>query len=98
MDLLREKRELNNGFGNALSRAFEIAVTPAIFGAMGYALDRWLGIVPVLTIALLVFGLVGMFVRLWYGYDAEMRAQDDNAIWNRRPAKPVKATAEDVRS
>ena len=81
MDLLREKRELNNGFGNALSRAFEIAVTPAVFGGFGYGLDRWLGIVPVLTIVLLVFGLAGMFVRLWYGYDRDMRAEDAKAPW-----------------
>ena len=45
---LSERRELNNGFGEALSRAFEIAVTPAIFGVGGYLLDRKLGVVPLL--------------------------------------------------
>lgn len=55
---LRDKRELNNGFGNALSRAVEMAVTPIIFGFLGFLLDRWLGTRPVfmLGFGLLVFG------------------------------------------
>lgn len=81
---LREKRELNNGFGNALSRAFEIAVTPAVFAGLGWLVDRVLGTQPIFMIVLLVFAIVGMFVKLWYGYDAEMRARDDAAPWNSR--------------
>ena len=78
------KRDLYNGFGNGLSRAFELAVTPAVFGGAGYALDRALGMVPVFTIALLVLALVGMFVRLWYGYDTEMKAHEARGPWTAR--------------
>ena len=46
MDNLREKRELYNGFGNALSRAFELVVTPLIFGLGGHLLDGALGTGP----------------------------------------------------
>lgn len=75
------KRDLYNGFGNGLSRAFELAVTPAVFGGMGYALDRRLDLVPVLTIVFLLVALAGMFVRMWYGYDAEMKAHEARGAW-----------------
>lgn len=82
----RDKRDLYNGFGDGLARAFELAVTPAVFGAMGYGLDRWLGLTPVLTVVFLVVALVGMFVRMWYGYDTEMRAHEAAGPWAARPA------------
>ena len=73
---LTARRETNKGLGDGLALAFELAVTPTIFGIIGYALDRWLGIVPVLTIVLGLFAVVGMFVRMWYGYDLQMRDQE----------------------
>lgn len=78
---LRDRRELYNGFGDGLARAFEIAITPAIFGALGYGIDRWLGLVPWFTIILLVFALVGMFLRMWYEYDNTMKAHDAASAW-----------------
>lgn len=80
---LRDRRELYNGFGDGLSRAFEFAVTPAVFGAMGYAVDRAVGVTPVFTIALLLFAVVGMFVKLWFAYDAEMRRHESRAAWGK---------------
>lgn len=82
---MRDKRDLYNGFGNGLARAFEIAVTPAVFGGMGYALDRRLDLVPVFTIVFLLLALGGMFVRLWYGYDAEMKAHERRGPWTAKP-------------
>ena len=75
------KRDLYNGFGNGLSRAFELAVTPAVFGGIGYAIDRAAGMVPVFTIVLLLLALAGMFVRMWYGYDAEMKGHESRGAW-----------------
>lgn len=78
MDLkeLTARRETNKGLGDGLALAFEIAVTPTIFGVIGFMLDRWLGIVPVLTLVLGLFAVVGVFVRMWYGYDLQMREQE----------------------
>ena len=73
---LTARRETNKGLGDGLALAFELAVTPTIFGIIGYMLDRWLGIVPVLTIVLGIVAMVGMFVRMWYGYDLQMREQE----------------------
>jgi hypothetical protein len=83
---LRYQRDTYNGFGETLARGFELAVTPAIFGAIGFGLDKWLGIVPVLTIVLLVLALCGMFVRMWFGYDEEMKRHEAEGPWaTRRP-------------
>ena len=34
-----ETREMRQGFGDAFAAAFELAVTPAIFGFLGWLLD-----------------------------------------------------------
>lgn len=73
---LHSRQELNRGLGDGLSRAFELAVTPAVFGVIGYFIDAALDLVPVFTIGLSLFAIVGMFVRMWYGYDLEMKAHE----------------------
>jgi F0F1-type ATP synthase assembly protein I len=81
---LRERRELNNGFGEALSRAFELAVTPGLFAGLGWLLDRWLGTTPLFLLVLLVFGIGGVGYMTWFRYDQEMREHEAEAVWNRK--------------
>lgn len=71
------RRELNNGFGDALSNAFELAVTPAIFGVLGYFIDRALGLVPVFTLVFSLFVLGYMFWKFWRQYEVEMTRQEE---------------------
>lgn len=78
-----DRRELYNGFGDGLSRAFELAITPLIFGFFGYVIDRWLGVVPMFTLALGLFTLVYMFIRMWWAYDAKMKQYDDELATRR---------------
>lgn len=78
----RAQRELYQGFGSGQSGAFELAVTPVILSGIGYLVDRWLGIVPVATIVLFLVGIVGLSARLWYGYDARMRAHEASGPWS----------------
>lgn len=73
-----------NTFGQGFSRAFELAVTPVLFGAMGFGLDRWLGTLPVFTAILSLLALVGMLLRTWYGYCYRMEAIEATGPW----AKP----------
>ena len=82
---LQDRRETYNGFAEAYTRAFEFALAPVIFGAAGYLLDRWLGLVPVFTIALLLLGLVGAFARMWLAYETRMRAHEARGPWAPRP-------------
>jgi F0F1-type ATP synthase assembly protein I len=81
---VRERRDLYNGFGSGLQRAFELAVTPAVFGGLGYLVDQWLDCRPIFTIAALVVALVAMFIRFWYAYDGEMKAHEARSPWARR--------------
>jgi F0F1-type ATP synthase assembly protein I len=83
-DHFRERRALNKGLGDGMARAFELAITPVIFGGLGWLVDRWLGSAPWFLIVFVVFAFAGMFVRMWVGYDTEMRRHENQMAWNRR--------------
>ena len=78
------RRETYVGFSDGMTAAFELAAVPAVLGWVGHLLDRVLGIVPVLTILFAVASLVGLFARMWWCYEAAMRAYDQSAVWGRR--------------
>ncbi len=73
---LAAKRELNQGFGNALSTAVELAGTPALFGFAGWRLDHWLGSTPFLFLFLFLFTVCYQIWKLFGRYDAQMRDQE----------------------
>lgn len=76
----------NAGYGNAMGRGLELALTLAVFSAFGWFVDRVAGTSPLFTIIFSVVGFVGISVKLWLGYDLEMRRHEDGAIWNRGKA------------
>jgi F0F1-type ATP synthase assembly protein I len=76
-----DRKELYSGFSGALSRAFELAVTPMLFGGLGWLLDRWIGIAPVLTIAFAIFAITGTGVSAWYRYKAQMDEAEAGTPW-----------------
>jgi F0F1-type ATP synthase assembly protein I len=80
---LADRRDIYNGFGDTLARAFELVLTPAIFGWFGWLVDRWLGTAPVfmIVLSLLVFGYVAW--RLWSGYEISMRAEEQRLFKHR---------------
>jgi hypothetical protein len=82
---LQAKRELNAGFGDALARAFELVVTPGIFGFLGLLLDRRLGTTPLF--ALVFFFLVLSYViwKLWTGYVADMERHEHRLGFGKAP-------------
>lgn len=50
----------------------DLALTVVVFTALGWLVDRWLGWFPVATIAMLIVGSVGVFMKMKMGYDARM--------------------------
>lgn len=80
------KRKLYSGYGDSMNRAFELVVAPLVFGLVGFALDKAFGITPILTIITVVIGFAGTAVKLWYGYDLEMRQHDVGAPWAAKTA------------
>jgi F0F1-type ATP synthase assembly protein I len=77
---LSTKRELNNGFGNALTTAVELAVTPALMGLIGWQIDRWLGTSPAFFLFLFVFTLVYVSWREYTSYQSKMEQQESQLL------------------
>ncbi|MGH9137420.1 MAG: AtpZ/AtpI family protein [Acidimicrobiales bacterium] len=89
---LADRRDLNNGFGNALAKAFELALTPAIFAFFGWLLDRWLGTTPLFLVVLFLFTTGYTSWRMFSGYDAKMRAEEAKVL-GRNPEPVVNSGA-----
>lgn len=70
--------------------AFELVATPALFGLIGYLLDRWLGTGPVLTIGLTFVVACYVVWKLWYGYNVAMLRLETELI-NRRTGQSSEA-------
>ena len=81
---LSTKRELNNGFGNALSTAVELAVTPALCALVGWQIDRWLGTAPFFLIFLFVFTIGYVSWREYTRYTAKMDRQEHDLLGDAR--------------
>ena len=85
----RARRELNNGFGDAMARAVELSLTPAIMGGLGWLLDRWLGTWPVFALLFFVFTLGYVMWKSFVRYDHEMRAHEARLPGQRDPGSPT---------
>jgi hypothetical protein len=68
-----------------LGRGTELAITPLVFVGIGWLLDQWLGTRPVATLVVAAIGITGTFVKIWLGYDRDMRAAEEGKPWTRRP-------------
>ncbi|MDG2114066.1 MAG: AtpZ/AtpI family protein [Actinomycetota bacterium] len=71
------------GSDDGLVRAIEIVVTPALFGGLGYGVDRLLGIVPIFTVVLATVALLGKFAAEYYRYSHLMSAHEDEVLGGR---------------
>jgi F0F1-type ATP synthase assembly protein I len=87
------KRDSYNGYGNGLARAFELTATPALFGFIGRLIDRKAGTSPFVMISLILFAIVGMFIKLWYGYDNEMKHHEHSLVASQGHADPAAVRA-----
>ena len=81
---LSAKRELNNGFGNALSSAVELAVTPALMALIGWQVDRWLGTSPLVFLFLFAFTIGYVAWRQYTTYQAKMTRQEHELLGPKR--------------
>jgi F0F1-type ATP synthase assembly protein I len=90
VDQLKVRQELYSGVGDGFGRAFEFVMTPVLFGAIGWLIDRALGTTPVFILLLTVFCLIGVGTKMYYRYKADMEAQETGAPWakTRRSVAP----------
>lgn len=92
---LPDRRDMYNGFADSLSRAVELAVTPLVFAGLGFLLDRWLGLVPLLTMVFFLWALAVTTYMAWSRYDTEMRRHEEQRA-ARRAGAPADALARGV--
>jgi F0F1-type ATP synthase assembly protein I len=84
---LSAKRELSNGFGNALSTAVELAVTPALLALIGWWIDGWLGTRPVFFLALFAFTIGYVSWKQYTAYRARMQEHERKLLGPRAPSR-----------
>ena len=85
----RTRQDLNRGFSDALGRGIDLALTPLVFGAIGWLIDRIAGTSPVFTIAVAAVGILGTAVKIKLGYDKDMAAFDDTPATRPRAVAPL---------
>lgn len=85
---LRARQELNRGFNEAFGRGIDLALTPVVFGLIGWLIDRVAGTSPVFTILVATVGVVGTVVKIKLGYDRDMAAHDGTAATRSRTVQP----------
>jgi F0F1-type ATP synthase assembly protein I len=71
MKLLRSNIRTPNMDDN-VGRGIEMAMAVAVFVAIGYGLDRWLGTMPIFMIVMTVLAGIGFFAKFRYQYEARM--------------------------
>jgi F0F1-type ATP synthase assembly protein I len=81
---LSAKRELNKGFGDALSVAVELAVTPAVFAFVGWRLDEWLGTTPLFLLVLFLFTFTYVAWREYTKYQLRMEQHEQELLAPKR--------------
>lgn len=62
-----------NSVDQGLGQGMEMAITVVVFLGIGWLLDLAFDTQPVFMIALVVFSVVGQFVKMWFVYDARMK-------------------------
>jgi F0F1-type ATP synthase assembly protein I len=72
----RAHKALYEGFGNALGTAFELAGVTVIFALFGLWLDSIFDTRPLWLLVLTMLAIVGLAVRSYYTYKAEMEAEE----------------------
>jgi F0F1-type ATP synthase assembly protein I len=87
------KKTALTGSSDSLGRGPEMAISVLVFTVIGLAIDAAAGTMPLFTIGLVVFSVVGNFARLYYTYGthiealAKQRLQDTVSHQQERVAK-----------
>jgi hypothetical protein len=84
---LSTKRELNKGFGDALSIAVELSVTPAIFAFLGWRLDEWLGTTPLFLLSFFLFTFSYVAWREYTRYKLRMEQHERELLAPKHPGE-----------
>ena len=62
--------------GQTLGRGMDFALVVLVFLGIGYGLDRWLDTRPAFMVGLVIFSVVGQFIKMYFEYTAEMKVHE----------------------
>jgi F0F1-type ATP synthase assembly protein I len=68
---------------NRSAGGYELVFSPLILALIGFGIDKLFGTVPVFTVLFAVLGLIGVVVKLYFNYRAEMEEHDAAGPWAR---------------
>lgn len=71
---LRPQTHSRTGASDTLGSGAELAGVVVVFFLIGFGLDTWLNTRPVFMIALVLFAVVGQFVKMYFVYSHQMQA------------------------
>jgi F0F1-type ATP synthase assembly protein I len=57
---------------DSLGTGIEAGLALVVFAGLGFLLDRWLGVTPLLTILLFLIGAIGLFYKFRADYDLQI--------------------------
>ena len=72
--VLRARQDTYNGFGETMSRAIELVLTPLVFALVGALIS------PLFAIVLGGLAVVGQFVRMYFTYARRMDAEQARVL------------------
>ena len=85
---LQQRRELNNGFGESLARAFELVTTPLIMGFIGFLVDGKAGTRPLFMLLFAFITFVYLAWKMWGSYERRMQEHEAQLPGARLPGRP----------
>ena len=77
-----QRRELTQQM-HRTTGGYELALSPVLLALIGFGLDRWLGTVPLITVAFALLGLVGAVTKIYVTYRSEMEQHEASGPWAR---------------
>jgi F0F1-type ATP synthase assembly protein I len=66
----------NEGAGHGV----ELALLVFVYLLIGIGLDAWLNTQPIFTITLVLFAVIGQFVKTYYVYNARMKQLEEERV------------------
>ena len=63
-----------------VSHGMELAGSVVVFFGIGFGIDVWLGTTPLFMIVLVLFAVVGQFIKMYYVYSSAMRHHEQKRI------------------
>lgn len=93
---MTQNRQLHNrqSAGDALSIAFELVATPAVFAFFGWLIDRALDTQPIFTLVLCLLTASYTSWKAMRAYSERMEAYDRNLPSRRAESEPEAVTSE----